>query len=78
MTDTMERSVLVGAVPPTPLQYKRSWICTISSESQVAPNPTKAALSIAQKVDPSFSAERMCFSDAQLLEALDRSQPGEL
>lgn len=66
-------SVLRGALPPTHLRSGGSWICTVAPadicSSRLIDAP-RAALAVAQMLDPSFSPERIHFSERSLAAAV--------
>jgi hypothetical protein len=85
----MELSIPLGesgsilSIPRQHLAEKGFWIATVTGRplalsTRHRQDPRRVGLSIATRLDPTFSADRIFFSPEALLAALDRSQPGEV
>ncbi|MFA5622218.1 MAG: hypothetical protein WC948_05915 [Thermovirgaceae bacterium] len=65
---------LLEVIPRARLREGRSWICTVCG-TQARTHP---GLALANGIDPTFSAERVFFSCASLLAALEEGVPGQV
>lgn len=78
-----DQSSSILSIPRQHLAAKGFWIATVTGRP-LAPStrhrqdPRRVGLSLATRLDPTFSADRIFFSPEALLAALDRSQPGEV
>jgi hypothetical protein len=78
-----DNSGSILSIPRQHLAAKGFWIATVTGRP-LAPStrhrqdPRRVGLSIATRLDPTFSADRIFFSPEALLAALNRSQPGEV
>ena len=78
-----DNSGSILSIPRQHLAEKGFWIATVTGRSlnpfsQHRQDPRRVGLSIATRLDPTFSADRIFFSPEALLAALDRSHPGEV
>lgn len=78
-----EESDSILAIPRRHFAERGSWIGTVTRRpinptSPHRQDPRKVGLSLATRLDPTFSADRIFFDPDPLLAALEQSRPGEI